>query len=284
MKILVTPNDKHCFNHLIAGKILQVCLQTKDPVRLKVPTGNTIKDAYQLTAETIAKEGVDLSYVELYNYDEYCAFGSDEAEVEPLLFAAFMRENLFSHIPQDKRPHWYIPNAYAPDPVKEAQRYANLLRQAGRFRLSIAGIGTAESPTQGGHVAFIESGETLPLFCTAQRLNDNTRRVNDVPFSHAITMGVFDVCAADEVWVLANTASKQIPVAKGLLSGKVSTPWPISLLGLVHDKVTAVLTEDSFALVDVETLPEDYKVSYVSDPAEVGLDLNSILGQQKQGA
>jgi len=279
MKILVTPNDKHCFNHLIAGKIIQVCLQTKDrPVRLKIPTGNTIRDAYQLTAETIVKEGIDLSHVELYNYDEY-AFGyADEMgeEVDKLLFATFMRENFLDRIDSSKRPRWYIPNAKSEYPVKEAQRYANLLRKAGHFHLSIAGIGTAESPTQGGHVAFIESGEALPLFCTAQRLSDNTRRVNDVPFSHSITIGVFDVCAADEVWILANSVSKQIPVAKGLLSGTVSTLWPISLIGLVHDKVTAVLTEDAFALV--ETLPEVYEVRYVKAPAEVGLSIAGTWG------
>lgn len=153
-----------------------------------------------------------------------------------------MNEKLFNHININKK-NTFVPDGAADDIMEEAKNYDKMIDGLGGIDLQILGIGN------NGHVAFNEPDDYLNVGTHVTRLTQNTIEANarffdsmdDVP-KEAITMGLGQIMKARKIILLANGINKAEAV-KGLLSGKITTDNPATLLQL-HRDVTLIIDRE----------------------------------------
>lgn len=153
-----------------------------------------------------------------------------------------MNENLFNEINIDIN-NTFVPNGVAEDIEKEARNYDIRIDELGGIDLQLLGIGN------NGHIAFNEPNTELTLGTHEINLTQDTIEANsrffdsmdEVP-KRAITMGIGEIMKAREIILMATGKSKAKAI-KGLLSGKVTTNNPATLLQL-HHNVTVVIDEE----------------------------------------
>ena len=193
------------------------------------------------TAVELYKEGtLDFSKVKTFNLDEYC----DLDVADKNSYHTFMFENLFSHINVSKE-NIHIPDGESKDANKECKDYEKAIVEAGGIDLQVLGIG------RNGHIGFNEPDaslfvETHVTDLTQTTIDDNARffeKKQDVP-TKVITMGMGTIMNARKIIVLANGEGKKDAI-RALLSGKVTTNVPVSLLQL-HPNVVLICDEAAY--------------------------------------
>lgn len=129
----------------------------------------------------------------------------------------------------------------AADPAQECERVQTQLHRRG-LDVCILGLGA------NGHIGLNEPAPSLEVGCHIAALTDESRRhrlladVEPKP-THGVTLGIGDILAARKIVLLITGQGKEQAIS-GLLSGKLSTAVPASLLAL-HDDVDAFLDESS---------------------------------------
>ncbi len=225
-----------------ARLIAEVILNKPEAV-LGLATGSTPEGLYKELI-LLNKEGkLDFSKCTTVNLDEYLGLGGDHNQS----YRYFMNEKLFNHININKN-NTYVPNGLAEDVSEECKSYDKRIEQLGGIDVQLLGIGN------NGHIAFNEPEEELSFGTHVTNLTESTIEANARFFSsieevpkQALTMGIGSIMRARKIVLLASGASKAEAV-KQLVSGKITTQSPATMLQVHHD-VTLVLDEAAASLI-----------------------------------
>lgn len=238
MKVIVCKDKEQM--SVEGAKQIQECMNNKPDCVLGLATGSTPLGMYENLCRMYKEGTLDFSKVKTFNLDEYC----DLDVADKNSYHTFMFENLFSKINVSKE-NIHIPDGESKDANKECKDYEKAIVQAGGIDLQVLGIG------RNGHIGFNEPDESLFVEThvtdlTQTTIDDNARffeKKQDVP-TKAITMGMGTIMNARKIIVLANGEGKKDAI-RALLSGKVTTNVPVSLLQL-HPNVVLICDEAAY--------------------------------------
>ncbi len=236
MKIIIA-DDYNAMSRTAALEIKNIIDKKHDSV-IGLATGSTPIGTYEELIRMNKNKEIDFSGVKTINLDEYIGLNGSNNQS----YRYFMNEELFNHINIDKK-NTFVPDGSAHDIFEEAKNYDKMIDEFGGIDLQILGIGN------NGHVAFNEPDDYLNVGTHVTRLTQNTIEANarffdsmdDVP-KEAITMGLGQIMKARKIILLANGINKAEAV-KGLLSGKITTDNPATLLQL-HRDVTLIIDRE----------------------------------------
>ena len=199
---------------------------------LGLATGSTPVGMYTELIGAYKNGECDFSQVRTFNLDEYYPIGRTHEQS----YYRFMREKLFDgiNVPAE---NINIPNGEASDAELECSQYDERIAEAGGIDVMVLGVG------MNGHIGFNEPAQELEAATHITELDDSTREANsrffdkleDVP-TQALTMGMRSILSAKKILLLISGESKR-PLLEKLLSGKISTDCPVTLLNTVRDLV-----------------------------------------------
>ncbi len=201
---------------------------------LGLATGSTPIGAYERLVEMHKAGTLDFSKCLSFNLDEYYPISKDNDQS----YAYFMNENLFKHV-NIKPENTHIPNGEAKDAAAECAAYDELLAAHGGVDLQLLGLG------ENGHIGFNEPDNVLDpkthlTSLTQSTIEANSRffaSIDEVPKA-ALTMGVGTILTAKKI-VIAISGEKKMAALERILSGKIDTMCPATLLNLHPDVVVA---------------------------------------------
>lgn len=195
--------------------------------------------------------GLDWSRVSAFHLDEYIGLPSES----PQSFGRFLKDSLFDWVRPGKV---YFLNGDANDPHGECTRYAQLLMDN---PIDIACIGIGEN----GHIAFndphvadFQDPRSLKVVeldqrCRVQQVHDGCFSALEKVPSHALTMTIPAIMAAECIYCIVPGPTKQEAV-KRTLEGPITTACPASVL---RTHPCAVLFLDRQAASTLESVRVD---------------------------
>lgn len=207
---------------------------------LGLATGSTPEGMYAELIDLNKAGNCDFANVTTFNLDEYYPIDP----TDPQSYRYYMNTKLFDHINIDPQ-NTNVPCGSAEDADAECEAYECKIANAGGIDLQVVGMGP------NGHVGFNEPGESLigPTHKTA--LTSSTIEANsrffesaDLVPTMALTMGMKSILSARKIVVVVNGAAKHEPLRK-LLSGEISTKYPITFLNL-HNDVTLFCDKEAY--------------------------------------
>ena len=230
MRLIICENYDEI--SLRAAALVAERINTKPDCVLGLATGSTPEGMYKILIDMYKNGEVDFSSVKTFNLDEYYPIEKSNSQS----YDYFMRAKLFSHINIDEK-NTNIPDGQADDADKECDSYEEKIASSGGIDLQILGIG------QNGHIGFNEPGEYLHSKTHVTGLTESTISANsrffdsadEVP-KNALTMGIATILSAKKIILLASGKSKHDAISK-LLSGKITTDCPASMLNIHNDLV-----------------------------------------------
>lgn len=236
MKIIVADNYSMLSKN--AADIIEELINKKHDAVLGLATGGTPIGTYEELIKRYNNNEIDFSKIKTINLDEYIGLDGENTQS----YRYFMNSKLFDHINIDKK-NTFLPNGIAEDAEEECINYDRKIDEMGGIDLQILGIGN------NGHIAFNEPNEYLNFNTHVTGLTEDTIKANarffdsmdEVPKT-AITMGVGKIMQAKKIILLANGKSK-VQAIKGILSGKITTKNPATMLQL-HSDVTLIIDRE----------------------------------------
>lgn len=241
MKLIVTKD----YNELskVAAKEMAKVIKNNNKSILGLATGGSPVGMYKELINMNKSGEIDFSDITTVNLDEYIGLSGEH----PQSYRYFMNENLFNHINIDKNKT-YVPNGLAKDIEKECTSYDAKIEELGGIDVQLLGVGN------NGHIAFNEPNEALLAGTHLTDLKEDTIKANsrffdsidDVP-KKAITMGLGQIMRAKKIILIASGESKA-EVVKAMLSGKISTDIPATMLQM-HRDVTVIVDEAAAKLL-----------------------------------
>lgn len=244
MEIVITAD----YNELSqqAAEIVADQIQSNKNSVLGLATGSTPEGMYAALAEMHRQGQLDFSEVTTFNLDEYIDLPSDH----PQSYHHYMKHHLFRKV-NLKSSNINIPCTDSSDPEMVCREYDQKIINSGGIDLQVLGIGT------NGHVGFNEPSRTLCVDTHIVELAEETidansrffKTKNEVP-RRAITMGVGSIMRAKRILLLASGSNKAEAV-KEMLSGKIKTELPASLLQL-HQNSLVILDQEAASLSRVK--------------------------------
>lgn len=207
---------------------------------LGLATGSTPEGMYAELCRLNANGKCDFSGVTTFNLDEYYPLAASDPES----YHYFMDKHLFNKI-NIKRSCINIPDGSVTDPDAECIVYERKIESAGGIDLQVIGVGP------NGHIGFNEPDGCLIPDTHVTALTDSTIEANsrffaspdDVP-KHALTMGIRTILSARHILALASGSVKH-EALKMLISGKVTTQYPVTFLNL-HRNVTLICDKQAY--------------------------------------
>ncbi len=210
---------------------LQQRLGEKAPKPLGLATGRTMVPIYvELVARVQrwpADEREDLRQGWCsFNLDEYVGLGATDRRS----FAAYMARHLGEPL-QLTAEQVHLPDGRAADPEQQACRYADQLQSFGGVGVQLLGLGS------NGHVGFNEPPCGPDASCRVVSLSESTQQQNAAAFdgdpsqvpSQALTLGLREILAADEIYLIV-TGKAKAEILKQLLESPCSDQLPASWL------------------------------------------------------
>lgn len=239
---LIIAKDYDDMSRLAAEEIAKVVKEKPNAI-LGLATGGTPVGLYKNLIKMNQNGELDFSKVTTVNLDEYVGLGGDH----PQSYRYFMNENLFNHINIDKK-NTFVPNGLAENIEEEGKNYDKKIDELGGTDIQLLGIGN------NGHVAFNEPDSNLVAGTHLTGLTESTIQANarffdsidEVPKT-AITMGLGQIMKSKKILLVASGESKAEAVA-GLLSGKITTSNPATMLQM-HRDVVVIVDEAAAKLV-----------------------------------
>nr|WP_330398658.1 glucosamine-6-phosphate deaminase [Herbinix luporum] len=194
------------------------------------------------------KGDLDFSQVRTVNLDEYKGLEPDN----PQSYYYFMYENFFKHINIDLK-NVHIPNGLEEDPIKECNRYQDIISSLGGIDLQLLGLGN------NGHIGFNEPGNCFNkiIHCVelAQSTIDANARffnsIEEVP-RYAYTMGIGSIMSAEKILLIVSGKGKA-QILKKVIEGPILPSVPASILQL-HKNVTIIADQEASSLLDQKLL------------------------------
>ena len=238
MKVIVCKDYEELSEK--TAELIAVVVKNKPDCVLGLATGSTPVGAYEVLAEMNRMGEIDFSEVTTFNLDEYYPMKADNRQS----YHYFMDENLFSKI-NIKRENINIPDGEAADPDEMCAAYEESIKAAGGIDIQLLGIG------RNGHIGFNEPGDFLYPDTHKTGLTEDTMDANSRFFSEdevvpnmAVTMGMGTILRAKKIVIAASGKSKKEAV-RGILSGKIMTSCPASLLNL-HGDVVLICDREAY--------------------------------------
>ena len=194
------------YNAVVTG------LQAKGHYNLGLATGNTMIELYELLANKLNANNIDLAGLQTWNLDEYAMDEKTAASHDhPLSYFSYMHKNLFSRF--DAASNFKPEQAHFPDPA-DPEGFDAALEASGGLDLQLLGIGF------NGHIAFnepessevisVEAYGSLPtrvLPLTQETIDQNTKVTANGDSSlvprFAATMGMKPILNAKTELLLA---------------------------------------------------------------------------------
>ena len=195
-------------DHVVAH--LATALERESFKPLGMATGRTMEPFYKALIQRLASwptprlEQLKRRWLS-FNLDEYVGLPPGDSRS----FAAYMQTQLGCHLNLPSC-QLQLPNGTARDPAEEARRYGSALHKAGGIGLQLLGLGG------NGHVGFNEPPSPAGSRCRVVTLQQATRNQNAGAFGgnpdkvpeQAITLGLDEILAADEIHLIVTGAAK----------------------------------------------------------------------------
>ncbi|ANW99913.1 glucosamine-6-phosphate deaminase [Thermoclostridium stercorarium subsp. thermolacticum DSM 2910] len=171
-------------------------------------------------------ERIDFRRMEAFHMDEYIGLPSDD----PRSFRSFLKK-YFDRV--NMKAVYYI-DGMAPDPIKECERYGDLLMKK---KIDIVFMGIGEN----GHIAFNDPGVAdfndskvmkpveLDLVCRNQQVRDGCFSTLDEVPKMALTLTIPTLLSADKHFCFVPTEAKARALAETIL-GEISEKCPATIL------------------------------------------------------
>lgn len=237
MKLIVVDNYEK-LSKVAAYEFAKVIKEKPDAV-LGLATGSSPIGMYEELIRMYKNRELDFSKVTTINLDEYIGLNPEHEQS----YRHFMNTNLFNHV-NINMEKTFVPNGLAKNLEVECKEYDKKIMELGGIDIQLLGVGN------NGHIAFNEPddelySETHIISLTKNTIKANARffdNINDVP-KKAITMGVGGIMKAKKIILIASGVSKSEAI-KGLLSGKVTTENPASMLQM-HRDVTVIVDKEA---------------------------------------
>jgi glucosamine-6-phosphate deaminase len=221
----------------LTARVIADSIRRKPKLVLGLATGRTMENLYARLVEEHTENGLDFSLCETFNLDEYVGLPPEN----PNSYRYYMNKHLFSKINIDIR-NTHLPDGMAEDLVEAAERYEQLIIDAGGIDLQLLGIGRS------GHIGFNEPLSALQSRTREKALTPVTIAQNsplfDPPESmpkQAMTMGVGTILDAKRIIMLVTGEEKADILAKAV-EGPVTSMISASALQL-HPKCTVIVDE-----------------------------------------
>ncbi|MBM6837187.1 glucosamine-6-phosphate deaminase [Clostridium saudiense] len=233
MKLIITKNYEE-LSKIAAEEFAKVVIEKPTAVLGLATGGSPIGMYKELIAKCENKE-LDFSKCTSINLDEYIGLNPEHEQS----YRNFMNTNLFNHINIDKAKT-FVPNGLAENLEEECKNYDKKIEELGGIDVQLLGIGN------NGHIAFNEPGDELSAGTHIISLTDSTIEANarffdsidEVP-RKALTMGLGGIMKAKKIILIASGEGKAEAI-KGLLSGKITTDNPATMLQMHRDVVVVV--------------------------------------------
>ena len=233
MRLIVTKNYEEMSK--VAAKEMAEDIKRNPEIVLGLATGGTPVGMYKELIRMYNEGELDFSKVTSINLDEYVGLAGDHDQS----YRYFMNTNLFDHINIDKN-NTFVPNGLAENVEEECMAYDSRIQDMGGIDLQLLGLGA------NGHIGFNEPGEALSVGTHLTDLKESTIEANarffdsidDVP-RKAITMGLGGIMKSKKIIVIASGEGKADAV-KAMVSGKISTNMPASMLQMHRDVVVII--------------------------------------------
>lgn len=199
----------------------------------------------EFLAALTADKSIDFTKINAFHMDEYIGLPADA----PQGFANFLKRSLF-----DKVPFKSVNtiDCTAPDPEKECERYAALLK---KYPCDIVCMGIGEN----GHIAFNDPHDadfndkkavkvvSLDEVCRQQQVNDGCfKSIDEVP-KYALSLTIPTLVAPEYIFCVVPAKTKANAV-KATLTGPIGEACPATILRR-HKNAVLYLDTDSAALV-----------------------------------
>ncbi|MAD68225.1 glucosamine-6-phosphate deaminase [Synechococcus sp. BIOS-U3-1] len=214
----------HVVNHLVTA------LDQERFKPLGMATGRTMEPFYAALIQRLATwpspqfEQLKRCWLS-FNLDEYVGLPPEDSRS----FAAYMHTQLGCHLDLS-HCQLQLPDGMAKDSAEEARRYGSALHEAGGIGLQLLGLGG------NGHVGFNEPPSQPGSGCRVVTLEQATRIQNASAFGgnpeevpeQAITLGLDEILAADEIHLIVTGAAKAEILRTALLdpcSAEVPASW-----------------------------------------------------------
>ena len=244
MKIVIAADYRELSQ--MAAEIVAEQVRTNKNSVLGLATGSTPEGMYAILSQMHRQDNLDFSGVITFNLDEYVGLAPDH----PQSYHYYMKNHFFNQV-NVKSCNINIPCAEKNNPEKVCLEYDQNINNSGGIDLQVLGIGT------NGHIGFNEpdrflSVDTHIVDLTEETIEANCRffeSKNEVP-RRAVTMGVGSIMKAKKIMLLASGFHKAKAV-KEMLSGKVTTELPASLLQLHHDPLV-ILDHEAASLLQAK--------------------------------
>lgn len=233
MKLIITKNYEE-LSKKAANEMAEIIKNNPQAI-LGLATGGSPMGMYKELIRMNKEGKIDFSEITTVNLDEYVGLSGEHTQS----YRYFMNENLFNHINIDKAKT-YVPNGLAEDIEEECKKYDAKIAELGGTDVQLLGVGN------NGHIAFNEPDESLVSGTHLTGLTEGTIKANarffnsigEVP-TKALTMGLGGIMKSKKIIVIASGEGKAEAV-KSMVSGKISTNMPASMLQMHRDVVVIV--------------------------------------------
>jgi glucosamine-6-phosphate deaminase len=221
-------------------RLIAAQVRAKPELVLGLATGRTMERVYNRLAAKHQNEGLDFSRCRSFNLDEYIGVPPEDEHS----YRFYMNHHLFSRVNIDLA-NTHVPDGMANDLRAGAERYEQLIRDAGGIDVQLLGIGEA------GHIGFNEPLSALMSRTRDKALTPLTRKQNAEMFGgdpdkvpkRAVTMGVGTILDARELLLLATGKAKASILAKAV-EGPITAMISASVIQL-HPNCKVIVDEDA---------------------------------------
>lgn len=206
-------------------------------------TGGTQLGLYRLLTDVYRRGQVSFADNQFFMLDEYAGILPTSTNS----FQHVVRSEFLNHVDAAPRS-LHVLDGTAHDLHAEAQRFEQILRDAGGVDMQLLGIGT------NGHVGFNEPGSPPNSRTRLVRLHDDTIASNAPYFSSpaevprvAISQGLETIMKARSILLMAIGARKAKAVAE-MIDGEITLECPASILQ-GHSGATVIVDSAAASLL-----------------------------------
>lgn len=221
----------------LGANILLNTVKTNPNARICLATGGSPERMYEIFAETVNKENIDLSNVTFVKLDEWY----DVEEYAPCTCNLFIKEKLLDKL--NCKPKEMISfQTKGDDFLEDCERIQSYLNE-NPLDVMILGLG------MNGHLGLNEPADSLILDAHLTNLSEITKThdmTSGISLTRGITIGLKSIFESKHILMLISGNKKEDAYAR-FMSREISTQTPASLLWL-HQNCTTIIDTEKFGL------------------------------------